>query len=1116
MRRRIDDLTVEVSRLQGEVDATEGRCSAEMAEMGARLAEAQDEASDRSAQHARATALEAEVETLEGRLAQTTDENKNLVSLVVGTQARRRDTLSRSMAMEDELRIETDAEVARLHQELRRARMENDTLQRSVWSTEERITRDAYSNHVEPLRRQLADLQAAAAADTRSAQAVKDTPPPPMRRATREVGTPSSSSGAGGHGGGVGVRRTDMTDATAIAAAAAAMAECGSSSSSDPIRVAMLPSPPPTPTHEPQPQPQPAQVYPQQHGQGLESVPAPGPALAASPSPSSDKSSSSAAGHHDQRVSRESRKDPPRRRVADVSSRSMDRSTDMGSSVSANVSRSLLPPLSPVSSSAGRSRSSPVIGIGTRGAAVEGGVVSHSVASPARVHAQAQAHGGTMVPPVFVTEASDMRGVRTGTHGLTGHTGGGDDTGGGDTGTGEGGGGRDDTGVPDGSIELSPSVLVATLSTKHNHTNANAHTSAHDRDDGDDAIEKRDMDLDVSEVTGVDESLESAFTLEALLGADRGPKPGPLFDEGRGGEDGDGRATTTHATVRVTRAKNAGCSGAAAVEVDILADVGAGSESESRSVLEINRGKRRDQTETGAAGSGSHSPGVRERAEMDADWAAFRRALISPGPPVSPTPGTESRKRAGADIGVAHSSDRDRDDWRSALRHMEENGDPWSDVGLDDSDGGVSPGELDRSLSQTLARLVDVLDHQGQGQGQERERRRGDKDTGTEVMGTMSTMDESLSLSQSQFEEPSGRCGGTSTATDTATDSRADAASRAVNANTVVVESSHPYEAGVDSYRVVQLSSALAGAGAVLVSFDPLSQMADGDYVTIYRDDSHEVVWGAQRYHGGGHGRGKWAGVGREPALLVHATRFVVHLHSELGYSNGSGGGGSGGGDVDSCGSDGPSFDSHPRGWGYRLHIRPVAVSGGVTGAGTTAAAAATAVAAAEPETRAHTRAGALVHATSPLPSPGQRRTPKSTPRALRRARTSPTSASRVTYGSDPRGRTAESHSPGSGTPGTARARRTQLAAQSYGRTVGALGRSRGSGGGGGGGAQRVRRTIGGAVAVSPSRSRTPPPASHPSRDRGASAGARPGWTAQSMRTADTFSGGVRARRFAL
>ena len=599
------------------------------------------------------------------------------------------------------------------------------------------------------------------------------------------------------------------------------------------------------------------------------------------------------------------------------------------------------------------------------------------------------------------------------------------------------------------------------------------------------------MTMDVSEVTGMDESLDSAFTLEALLGADHGPKPGPLFEEeGCGKEDGDGGGGD--ATATATPAKDAGRRGraVAVAAVDILADVGAGAEAGSRgsrSVLENSTGQgQRSDPQADMAGS-------RERAEMDADWVAFRRALISPGPPSpgTPTPGVGPRKTA--------DRDRDRDDWRSALRHMEESGGGWPDVGmLDVSDSDdVSPGDLDRSLSQTLARLVDVLDHQGGDNQGETGWKRGwvDKDLGTEVMGTVSTMDESLSQSRCEEQLTRGQGGSSSPTTNDV-----DSSTMHANANTVMVESDHPYEAGVDSYRIVQLSSALAGAaGAVLVSFDPLSQTAAGDYVTIFRDDAHQEVWGAPRYHGGGvRGRGRWAGVGREPALLIPASRFIVHLHSEVGYTNGSDGDS---GDVDSSRNDEPSLTSLPRGWGFRLLIRPVAVSGVTTGATTTAAA--------EPEARAH--AGAL----SPLPLPQRRGTPKSTPRTLRRARASPAPASsRVAHGN------ARPQSPAPGTPGTARARRSKRAEQPYGHTVAAFRRSRDSGTGaaagaaaaaGGGAAQRVRRTIGGAMAVSPAR---------PSRDRsagaGPGAGARPGWTAQPMRAADSFSAGVRARRFAL
>ena len=50
----------------------------------------------------------------------------------------------------------------------------------------------------------------------------------------------------------------------------------------------------------------------------------------------------------------------------------------------------------------------------------------------------------------------------------------------------------------------------------------------------------------------------------------------------------------------------------------------------------------------------------------------------------------------------------------------------------------------------------------------------------------------------------------------------------------------------------------------------------------FYKDDSHSAFWGEEKYSGGHDGSSKnFPGVGGVSALVIPASRFVVHFHSD-------------------------------------------------------------------------------------------------------------------------------------------------------------------------------------------------------------------------------------------
>lgn len=86
------------------------------------------------------------------------------------------------------------------------------------------------------------------------------------------------------------------------------------------------------------------------------------------------------------------------------------------------------------------------------------------------------------------------------------------------------------------------------------------------------------------------------------------------------------------------------------------------------------------------------------------------------------------------------------------------------------------------------------------------------------------------------------------------------------------VESPHPFQDNRDDYWTVELP----GASMSIVSFDDRTSLPSGaDYVRFYKADSHDSVWGKDKYYGG-----ILPGTGDVEPLLIATSKFVVHFHS--------------------------------------------------------------------------------------------------------------------------------------------------------------------------------------------------------------------------------------------
>jgi hypothetical protein len=94
-----------------------------------------------------------------------------------------------------------------------------------------------------------------------------------------------------------------------------------------------------------------------------------------------------------------------------------------------------------------------------------------------------------------------------------------------------------------------------------------------------------------------------------------------------------------------------------------------------------------------------------------------------------------------------------------------------------------------------------------------------------------------------------------------------------------VFESAHPYADNMNTYEEISFP----GASAVEIIVDPASSTEGGcDYLRFYCDNSRQVFFGQEKYHGGRGGGGKlYPGVGPTASLIIPAASFVLHFHSD-------------------------------------------------------------------------------------------------------------------------------------------------------------------------------------------------------------------------------------------
>jgi hypothetical protein len=101
----------------------------------------------------------------------------------------------------------------------------------------------------------------------------------------------------------------------------------------------------------------------------------------------------------------------------------------------------------------------------------------------------------------------------------------------------------------------------------------------------------------------------------------------------------------------------------------------------------------------------------------------------------------------------------------------------------------------------------------------------------------------------------------------------------ATSAGARVSESPHPYENNMDTYAEMSFP----GARAVEIVFSPESATEAGcDYVRFYCDASRQAFFGLEKYHGGrGGGDKTYPGLNGRDSLIIPASSFVVHFHSD-------------------------------------------------------------------------------------------------------------------------------------------------------------------------------------------------------------------------------------------
>ena len=88
-----------------------------------------------------------------------------------------------------------------------------------------------------------------------------------------------------------------------------------------------------------------------------------------------------------------------------------------------------------------------------------------------------------------------------------------------------------------------------------------------------------------------------------------------------------------------------------------------------------------------------------------------------------------------------------------------------------------------------------------------------------------------------------------------------------------VLESEHPCQAEIDTHEWVEFP----GAAQITIVFDERSTSdISNDYVTFFKDASHDGYWGGRRRFGGK----LWPGVAGQPPIVIPTDRFQLHWHS--------------------------------------------------------------------------------------------------------------------------------------------------------------------------------------------------------------------------------------------
>lgn len=112
------------------------------------------------------------------------------------------------------------------------------------------------------------------------------------------------------------------------------------------------------------------------------------------------------------------------------------------------------------------------------------------------------------------------------------------------------------------------------------------------------------------------------------------------------------------------------------------------------------------------------------------------------------------------------------------------------------------------------------------------------------------------------------------------------------NAQSITVETNHPYQDNMDQYWDVEFKD----AESMIVTFDELSATErSNDYVQFFSDRFKSKKYGSSKYHGSA-GEKNWPGVQGAPPLKIAASKCVVYFHS-----------------------DGSRTD-----WGFRLHVKGI------------------------------------------------------------------------------------------------------------------------------------------------------------------------------------------------